>query len=131
MKKENAPFKKNEQSAKVDANYNMVDKQLHLPGFECPFAEPALWPNPQTLAWMVLQRLLAGEELRQDDFEPSWRLAAIVFGLVEAGWAMSKRRVNSPGRVRPIAAYRLDFQAAPVQAAISLRGGMPDAKGSA
>lgn len=91
---------------------------MNLPGVELPPASPAIWPTPGTLENLALRHLLAGDELRQDTFEATWRLAAIVHSLAGKGWPCIVRMVSSQGHARPIAAYRLDIEAPAVQTAL-------------
>lgn len=121
--KKNAPFQEKKQGAVTKAKFNTSREQMHLPGIELPPASPAIWPTPGTLENLALRHLLAGDELRQDSFEATWRLAAIVHSLAGKGWSCIVRMVPSQGRARPIAAYRLDVSAPSVQAALHRRTG--------
>lgn len=95
---------------------------MNLPGVELPPALPARWPSAN-LERQALRYLLAGDELRQDTFEETWRLAALIFSLSEKGWPCHKRRIDVAGRARAITAYRLDVSAPSVQAALHRRTG--------
>lgn len=119
MKKKNARFPIQKTSATSKRHY--TEEQMSLPGVELPPAPPAVWPAGG-LEQIALRYLLRGDELRQDKFSETWRLAALIFSLNAKGWPCIKRPIDVKGRNRPITGYRLDMSAPTVQAALHHKG---------
>jgi hypothetical protein len=68
----------------------------------------ALLPNPGTLQFALLRRLLKGEQLEQPEWlqlTGSWRLAATVQQLKKMGWGIIALAVTRSGHEKPIARY--------------------------
>ena len=70
-----------------------------------------LWPKPSTLGAEALTLLLDGQTLTHPKFEAltgSWRLAAYVRDLRDAGWPIYSVEVHQPQNPdRPMACYSL------------------------
>jgi hypothetical protein len=92
-------------TAEVQGHYNEPEQMSFLP------APPlvVIWPSPDTLPANALSRMLTGERINQISFGlNTWRLAAYVQSLRDAGWPVRSGDIYHPGRTRPIAEYWLD-----------------------
>lgn len=89
---------------------------------EEPQVLAASWPTAGTQADKALHALLLRPTITQAEYRHSWRLAAYVNALKNAGWAICKRMITPPGWHASIAEYSLNKSAPAVVAALRQRG---------
>lgn len=86
-----------------------------------PTVAPAIWPTAGTQADNTLRSLLRAPALTQADYRHSWRLAAYVNCLRNAGWAIGSRLVSAPNGNAHISEYTLDRAEPRTAAALATR----------